>query len=80
MSAQKADVLVIGAGVAGLAAAYFLREARPHLRIVVLEARHVRFCLISAPLFVAPGCGRRSHAAYASRELVGVFALNQWAR
>jgi glycine/D-amino acid oxidase-like deaminating enzyme len=40
---QQFDVVVIGAGVGGLAAAYYLREARPNIRLVVLEARHVRF-------------------------------------
>lgn len=35
------DVLVIGAGLAGLAAAYFVTELRPELSVAVLEAKHV---------------------------------------
>jgi (S)-2-hydroxyglutarate dehydrogenase len=35
--AERADVAVVGAGIIGLAAAYRLLEARPGLRVVVLE-------------------------------------------
>ncbi|HEY7073995.1 MAG TPA: FAD-dependent oxidoreductase, partial [Solirubrobacteraceae bacterium] len=35
--ADRADVVVVGAGIIGLAAAYRLLEARPELRVVVLE-------------------------------------------
>jgi L-2-hydroxyglutarate oxidase len=35
--AERVDVAVVGAGIIGLAAAYRLLEARPELRVVVLE-------------------------------------------
>ena len=35
--AERVDVAVVGAGIIGLAAAYRLLEARPGLRVVVLE-------------------------------------------
>jgi glycine/D-amino acid oxidase-like deaminating enzyme len=38
-----ADVLIVGAGIAGLATAYHLAARAPHLRIVVAEAIHVGF-------------------------------------
>ena len=38
-----ADVVIIGAGYTGLWTAWYLRERRPDLRIVVLEAEHVGF-------------------------------------
>jgi glycine/D-amino acid oxidase-like deaminating enzyme len=36
-----ADVVVVGAGLAGLSSAYFLERAEPGLSVVVLEAGHV---------------------------------------
>ena len=39
----EADVVIVGAGFTGLWTAYYLSEADPSLRIVVLEARHVGF-------------------------------------
>lgn len=37
----RADVLVVGAGMAGTAAAYYLTELRPDLVIVLVDALHV---------------------------------------
>lgn len=37
--AERADVIIIGAGMAGISAAYALREDRPDLRIILLEGR-----------------------------------------
>jgi len=39
----EADVVIVGAGLSGLWAAYHLTEADPALRIVVLEANHVGY-------------------------------------
>ena len=38
-----ADVLIVGAGIAGLATAYHLAARAPDLRVVVAEATHVGF-------------------------------------
>ncbi|RUP44459.1 FAD dependent oxidoreductase [Jimgerdemannia flammicorona] len=38
---EKADVVVVGAGVTGLSTAYWLRQLRPELKVVVIEARGV---------------------------------------
>lgn len=38
-----ADVVIVGAGYTGLWTAYYLAEAKPGLRIVVLESRHVGY-------------------------------------
>jgi ribulose 1,5-bisphosphate synthetase/thiazole synthase len=35
------DLVVIGAGLAGLAAAYYVTEYRPELAVAVAEAKHV---------------------------------------
>ncbi|KUF07467.1 hypothetical protein AUL38_09105 [Leucobacter sp. G161] len=37
----SADVAIVGAGYTGLWTAYYLKKARPGLRIVVIEERHV---------------------------------------
>mmetsp|Transcript_24508 Transcript_24508/g.36727 ORF Transcript_24508/g.36727 Transcript_24508/m.36727 type:complete len:488 (-) Transcript_24508:159-1622(-) len=37
--AERADVIIIGAGMAGISAGYALREGRPDLRITILEGR-----------------------------------------
>ena len=37
MSARKADIAVIGAGIVGIACAYYLARSRPGLRIVVVD-------------------------------------------
>ncbi len=37
MSARKADVAVIGAGIVGIACAYYLARSRPALRIVIVD-------------------------------------------
>jgi glycine/D-amino acid oxidase-like deaminating enzyme len=39
----EADVAIVGAGFTGLWTAFYLKRARPSLRIVVLEAEHVGF-------------------------------------
>lgn len=39
----EADVCIVGAGLTGLWAAYYLRREDPSLRIVVLDAEHVGF-------------------------------------
>ncbi|MGI8392780.1 NAD(P)/FAD-dependent oxidoreductase [Leucobacter sp. W1038] len=38
-----ADVAIVGAGYTGLWAAYYLKQARPELRVVVIEQRHVGY-------------------------------------
>ena len=37
MSARKADIAVIGAGIVGIACAYYLARSRPALRIVIVD-------------------------------------------
>src|SRR3954447_25032788 len=39
----EADVAIVGAGYTGLWTAYYLKRARPSLRVVVLEAEHAGF-------------------------------------
>lgn len=41
--AMVADVAIVGAGYTGLWTAYYLKQARPELRVVVLEAQHVGY-------------------------------------
>jgi glycine/D-amino acid oxidase-like deaminating enzyme len=38
-----ADVVIVGAGYTGLWTAYYLKRARPELRVVVIEQRHVGY-------------------------------------
>ncbi len=38
-----ADVAIVGAGYTGLWTAYYLKQARPELRVVVIEQRHVGY-------------------------------------
>jgi glycine/D-amino acid oxidase-like deaminating enzyme len=40
---EQADVAIVGAGYTGLWTAYYLKRARPSLRIVVLEREHAGF-------------------------------------
>ena len=42
-SDERADVVVVGAGYAGLSAAYYLKQERPDLDVVVVEAEHAGF-------------------------------------
>src|SRR3954452_5294732 len=42
-AATEADVAIVGAGFTGLWTAYYLKRARPQLRIVVLEREHAGF-------------------------------------
>lgn len=37
--AEIIDVIVVGAGISGLYAAYRLKEKAPHLNVLVLEAK-----------------------------------------
>ena len=37
--ADYSDVLIIGAGISGIGAAYRIRERNPHLRYTILERR-----------------------------------------
>lgn len=39
----EADVAIVGAGFTGLWSAYYLKKAKPQLRVVVLEQRHVGY-------------------------------------
>jgi len=66
-----ADVVVVGAGFTGLWTAYYLSEADPSLRIVVLEAHHVGFgasgrnggwCHVEVPLGVGTLARERGDA------------------
>ncbi|WGD38675.1 FAD-binding oxidoreductase [Lysinibacter sp. HNR] len=36
---MRADIVIVGAGYTGLWAAYYLKKAAPHLRVVILEQR-----------------------------------------
>ncbi len=38
-----ADVAIVGAGYTGLWTAYYLKQARPELRVVIVEERHVGY-------------------------------------
>ncbi|MGO3147796.1 MAG: NAD(P)/FAD-dependent oxidoreductase [Leucobacter sp.] len=40
---MTADVAIVGAGYTGLWTAYYLKKARPQLKIVVIEQRHVGY-------------------------------------
>jgi gamma-glutamylputrescine oxidase len=40
---EEADLIVIGAGLAGLSTAYFVLAARPDLRVTVLEAQYAGY-------------------------------------
>jgi monooxygenase len=52
---EHVDVLVVGAGVAGIDAAYHLRERFPERSLVVLEAKDNRGGhLVDAPLSRCP--------------------------
>ncbi|MFN8198631.1 MAG: FAD-binding oxidoreductase [Nakamurella multipartita] len=54
----RVDYVVVGAGLAGLAAAYFLRRNRPDATVVVLEANRVGSGATGASTgIVAPGVG-----------------------
>ena len=39
----RADVAIVGGGYTGLWSAYYLKQTRPELRVVVLEARHIGY-------------------------------------
>jgi glycine/D-amino acid oxidase-like deaminating enzyme len=39
----EADVAIVGAGYTGLWTAYYLKQAQPSLRVVVLEAEHIGY-------------------------------------
>jgi glycine/D-amino acid oxidase-like deaminating enzyme len=39
----EADIAIVGGGYAGLSSAYYLKRAKPDLRIVLLEMEHVGF-------------------------------------
>src|SRR6478672_8092540 len=42
-AATEADIAIVGAGFTGLWTAYYLKRARPQLRVVVLEREHAGF-------------------------------------
>ena len=57
----RVDYVVVGAGFAGLAAAYFLRRNRPDATVAVLEANRVGSGATGASTgIVAPGLVGRS--------------------
>ncbi|GAB3703589.1 hypothetical protein GCM10027598_02630 [Amycolatopsis oliviviridis] len=72
---RSADVVVIGAGFAGLSIALDLLEQRPGSRVVVLEARHAGFGASGRnaggvlPLGVLPWLLPRSAGAHDPREM-----------
>lgn len=40
---QKADVIIVGGGIAGVSSAYWLKQLNPHLSILLLEAETLAF-------------------------------------
>ncbi|MCK1794816.1 L-2-hydroxyglutarate oxidase [Streptomyces sp. XM4193] len=81
-SAYDADVLVVGAGIVGLATAYALVRARPGLRVTVLEkeagpARHQtgrNSGVIHSGVYYRPGSLKARFAVRGAREMVGFCA------
>jgi (S)-2-hydroxyglutarate dehydrogenase len=56
MTLQRADIAIVGGGIVGLAAAYRLLEAKPDLRVVILEKE---------PAIAAHQTGRNSGVVHA---------------
>ena len=72
---DNVDVAIVGAGYTGLWAAYYLLEADPSLRVVLLEAEHVGFGAsgrnggwVSALYPVGPRRLARDHGESATRD------------
>ena len=42
------DVVIIGAGISGLSAAYELQKNRPNIKFVILEAKGLFWCKLLA--------------------------------
>lgn len=53
-----ADVVVVGAGLAGLSSAYYLKQAERDLSVVVLESRHVGYGASGRNFGSVPQLGR----------------------
>jgi len=77
---ESADVAIIGAGFTGLWTAYYLLEADPSLKIMVLEAEHVGFGAsgrnggwVSALYPVGAGSLARDHGEPATRDQLAVL-------
>ncbi|TJY69921.1 FAD-dependent oxidoreductase [Arthrobacter sp. CAU 1506] len=71
-----ADVAVVGAGYTGLWTAYYLKQARPELDVVVLESRFAGFGASGRNggwLTNSMTGGREDYAASHGRELTGRF-------
>lgn len=72
------DLVVIGAGLAGLAAAYYVTEYRPELAVAVVEAKHVGAGATGRSMGRFDRAGRRATAVAAGRvgQLTGAGDTN----
>jgi choline dehydrogenase-like flavoprotein len=47
---ERADVIIVGAGISGLYAAYRIQQKAPQLNVLVLEAKGNFMIIVVAPL------------------------------
>ena len=75
---EEADVCIVGAGYTGLWTAYYLKEARPDLRVVVLEAAFAGFGASgrNGGWVTAESIGSRERYARGPRGLAGARDLD----
>ena len=75
---EQADVCIVGAGYTGLWTAYYLKAARPDLRVVVLEAAFAGFGASgrNGGWVTAESIGSRERYARGPRGAAGVRALD----
>ena len=67
MNDRKVDIAVIGAGIVGIACAYYLARSRPGLRIVIVDQ--------NAPMSLIRKNGARSTGASTRRSTCPAIAL-----